>query len=469
MWYRYSQKGKLVNRSGIPDFEKTLGDFIRQSLEEDGPKGYKINFDTLNSLLKTRPEFKKYILSFVPIINMPYAKAGYNPQLKQLYLPNKFNRSVFGSIIHEMVHAVDNATTLSAWSGISALARSTELTPNDLGKTYEEFFNRQLALKLDLDYDLFMSRKDTPEMKKYIKQEAFAFRPELTREEWNKFNANRKNVRPDGMIYFGLTEELPTQLNDAIRIFSAANLKRVYAKFYKGKPNGKADFLNYVRSAFNSQGKGPFLSASMKELKEKIHQANPGLENVSALQDIIQPQWWNQFSKNISDNYSDLLNEFKPSSVSKVDVAINARAARLKNIVDSNHESVNKFIKLRSDLFGNLNKSLGKSFITLGEVFDKIHLNSPLWQLAEPVIEILLIELGKYIEDPDAYSAGENKFNYVNKKIDDILSDKSITNKYKYFIDNYSSFKKQMDSTQWDDIMSKLNDGIMRQNLFNKK
>jgi hypothetical protein len=26
-----------------------------------------------------------------------------------------------------------------------------------------------------------------------------------------------------------------------------------------------------------------------------------------------------------------------------------------------------------------------------------------------------------------------------------------------------------MDSTQWDDLMSKLNDGIMRQNLFNKK
>ena len=469
MWYRYSQRGKLVDRSGIPDFDKVLGDFIRQSLIQDNSDGYLIDFNKMNSLLSTRPEFEKYIKEFVPIVNMPYARAAYSPRYKTLHLPDKFKRRVLDSIVHEMVHAVDNATTLSNWSGISAIARSTELTPSDLGKTYEEFYDMQLANKLELDYKYFVQNKNTPEMKKLIRQDAFAFRPELTREQWQKFNANRNNVRPDGMIYYGLTEELPTHLNDAIRIFSPANLKRVYVKFYKGKPNGKNQFLEEVKTAISTQSNKPGLSNEMKILKEKIHMANPGLENVSALQEIIVPNWWSQFAKNLFDNYDNLVKEFKPSSVSKVDIAINARAAKLKQLVDANEDAAAKFIKARPDLFGNLNKALGKSFIGLGDMLDKLNLSSPLWQLAEPIIEILLIEFGKYLENPNAYSSGANQFDYINKKIDDILSDKSISNKYKYFIDNFASYKKSMDSSEWEDLLDKLNSGIIRQNLFNKK
>jgi hypothetical protein len=273
------------------------------------------------------------------------------------------------------------------------------------------------------------------------------------------------------MIYYGLTEELPTQLNDAIRIFSPANLKRVYTKFYKGKPHGKNQFLTDVKVAISTQGNKPGLSYEMKVLKEKIHMANPGLENVSALQEIIVPNWWSQFAKNLFDNYDNLLKEFKPSSVSKVDIAINARAAKLKELVDANKDSADKFIKIRPDLFGNLNKALGKSFIGLGEILDKLNLSSPLWQLAEPLVEIILIEFGKYLEDPNAYTSGGNRFDYINKKIDDILSDKSITNKYKYkyFIDNYNSYKNSMDSTEWTELISKLNSGITRLNLMNMK
>ena len=101
----------------------------------------------------------------------------------------------------------------------------------------------------------------------------------------------------------------------------------------------------------------------------------------------------------------------------------------------------------------------------------QINLSSPLWQLAEPLVEIILIEFGKYLEDPNAYNSGGNRFDYINKKIDDILSDKSITNKYKYkyFIDNYNSYKNSMDSTEWTELISKLNSGITRLNLMNMK
>ena len=86
--------------------------------------------------------------------------------------------------------------------------------------------------------------------------------------------------------------------------------------------------------------------------------------------------------------------------------------------------------------------------------------------MLEPALEIALNEFGKYLENPSAYSV-ENKYDYVNERIDYILSNKSISNKYKYFIDNYSSYKNLMDSVDWNNLIAKLNSGIARAALFN--
>lgn len=471
MWYKYSQRGKLVDRSGIPDMEKALSDFINQSVVKDNKGISMIDFDKLNSQLELRPEFKKYINKFVPVY-LPGAAGGYYRRYKQVHLPVVFSPAIFSSIIHETVHGVHFNTTRIEGSKISQKAWGTQLTPSDLGKTYKEFYDIQLghqvAYELGISYEDFLEMKDQPKVQEALKRKSFAFRPELTEDEWENFNKYRKNVKQNGIIYYGLEEELPAHLSDASRLFSAANLKRVYKLFYKGKPNAKNEFLKDIREAFSSQSSKPVLSEKLRELRSKILQANPGIRDAAALDNIILPNWWSQFAKNLFDNYDNLLKEFKPSSVSKVDIAINARAAKLKQLVDANEDAAAKFIKARPDLFGNLNKALGKSFIGLGDMLDKLNLSSPLWQLAEPVIEILLIEFGKYLENPSAYSSG-NQFDYVNKKIDDILSDKSISNKYKYFIDNFASYKKSMDSSEWEDLLDKLNSGIIRQNLFNKK
>jgi hypothetical protein len=132
--------------------------------------------------------------------------------------------------------------------------------------------------------------------------------------------------------------------------------------------------------------------------------------------------------------------------------------------------NISKDPKLNLDAIKKLLKELsgkmGKGSIALSQAVKGLNLNSPYWQLAEPALEIVLNEFGKYIENPSAYSI-ENKYDYVNKKIDDILSDKSISNKYKYFIDNYSSYKKLMDSVDWNRLIAKLNSSITRSNLFN--
>jgi hypothetical protein len=132
--------------------------------------------------------------------------------------------------------------------------------------------------------------------------------------------------------------------------------------------------------------------------------------------------------------------------------------------------NINKDPKLNLDAIKKLLKELsgkmGKGSIGLSRAIKGLNLQSPYWQLAEPALEIALNEFGKYLENPSAYSV-ENKYDYVNKKIDDILSDKSISNKYKYFIDNYSSYKNLMDSVDWNNLISKLNSGIARAGLFN--
>ena len=132
--------------------------------------------------------------------------------------------------------------------------------------------------------------------------------------------------------------------------------------------------------------------------------------------------------------------------------------------------NINKDPKLNLDAIKKILKELsgkmGKGSIGLSRAIKGLNLQDPRWQLAEPILEIALNEFGKYLENPSAYSI-ENKYDYVNKKIDDILSDKSISNKYKYFIDNYSSYKNLMDSVDWNNLIAKLNSGIARAALFN--
>ena len=134
--------------------------------------------------------------------------------------------------------------------------------------------------------------------------------------------------------------------------------------------------------------------------------------------------------------------------------------------------NINKDPKLNLDAIKKLLKELsgkmGKGSVALSQAVKGLNLNSPYWQLAEPALEIALNEFGKYLENPSAYSI-ENKYDYVNGRIDDILSDKSISNKYKYFMDNYSSYKKLMDSVDWNRLIAKLNSGISRSSLFNLK
>ena len=132
--------------------------------------------------------------------------------------------------------------------------------------------------------------------------------------------------------------------------------------------------------------------------------------------------------------------------------------------------NINKDPKLNLDAIKKLLKELsgkmGKGSITLSQAVKGLNLQSPFWQLAEPALEIALNEFGKYLENPSAYSV-ENKYDYVNERIDYILSNKSISNKYKYFIDNYSSYKNLMDSVDWNNLIAKLNSGIARAALFN--
>jgi len=111
----------------------------------------------------------------------------------------------------------------------------------------------------------------------------------------------------------------------------------------------------------------------------------------------------------------------------------------------------------RRDLYNNFLSTLRTLNIVLDESFN---LQDPRWQILEPIVELMLNELIKYLENPQQYKTDlqtdEQKIiKQLNKEIDKIINDKKIKDKKAYFLEHWSDSLKKLGTLEQNELLGK--------------
>lgn len=450
------------------------------------------------------PKFRKDLLSYINLQrDVDMTSIGVSPLVSSNLNPVEFLKST----LDQAQRVLDSKKQISIRIKNSLQERDSVIARRDLNQIEEEIRKIQLKVnKINELLQLTTSRADTRKVNLQYMLSEFnsSIMAELNKlskepkkkEKYNSLVSALKELQDMGVkidpAYTSYIEEIfPKPLE------SGAYLKQKELAELELKPAGELteeEFKRLIelrkRQRESVQGKGQAVevpaSAELAALEKSLGLTD---ENPNASQYPKAPVGTSETSQQVKgpDLFSRTTKapggkpvnnvqrvRFKSPVPSGSAVTIEELFKLVQNKPDrwEQFNNINKDPKLNLDAIKKLLKELsgkmGKGSIELSRAIKGLNLQSPYWRLAEPALEIALNEFGKYLENPSAYSI-ENKYDYVNKKIDDILSDKSISNKYKYFIDNLSSYKNLMDSVDWNNLISKLNSGISRSSLFNLK
>lgn len=327
MWYRISSQGRVIDR--IEDIENLLIDSIDKSvyLSLSGVK--KINFNKLNILL--HPKLKKYIKLIKPDPNSGYL-GGFDTANKILLLPPAYHPTVIQTIAHEVVHAIHMEDLKKL--PFQSQEWLDNLKPEHLKNSYQEYYESELhKFKFDLasknktvnkamnDFfskykiekfnqglDLFFDSEESAKFKGLLNDFKI-----ITESQWNEAKKLSSRVEPHSDLYYATNEELIAYFENAVNYFSVDNLKQVYDKYF----DDPAEFINYLRNVFGTISiykeekthikKFKGLTPELKKLMNMIANAT-GDGHRGALEHVIDPEWWSQLAKQITNNFTKLEN-----------------------------------------------------------------------------------------------------------------------------------------------------------------
>jgi hypothetical protein len=91
---------------------------------------------------------------------------------------------------------------------------------------------------------------------------------------------------------------------------------------------------------------------------------------------------------------------------------------------------------------------------------ENFNFQDPRWQLLEPVVELLLNELIKYMENPQQYKTNlqtdeQRIIKQLNEEIDKIINDKTIKDKKAYFLEHWSDSLKKLGTLEQNELLGK--------------
>jgi hypothetical protein len=166
-------------------------------------------------------------------------------------------------------------------------------------------------------------------------------------------------------------------------------------------------------------------------------------------------------SKEIMPSYKAPVKPFNLNTTIKVEGPKNWLASNLTKRTKASYEDAIKVIDFltyhKRDLYNKFISTLRTLNIVLDESFN---FQDPRWQLLEPVMEILMNELIKYLENPKQYKTNlitdeQRITKQLNEEITKIIKDKTIKDKKAYFLKHWGDSLKELGTLEQNELLSK--------------
>ena len=464
--FKIAQQGRLNldKQVGVEDFRNELKKLIGQALVRDNilkkeyytgnPLNFHIDFNKLNSLL--RNSYLGFYVSEIRDIKMVYAdyiaankaipEAVIDPINKNIYIPAEYNSKNFKAFVHEIVHAID--PQLINDNHYSSRNRMDHQRP------YYSQDKERLAFFEQLD-EFFESDK----LKKvleifYIKdKKKYPTKEFATKAFLDDFKNYMQNPLESMLFNKSRFHSYLIAANNGAHGFITDLLFNLY------EPLNTEEFQKLFGDIDQKSAKGyELMTAYFKKHPERrklrdnhyFNQLNKLFTNV-----------YLNVSKEIMPSYKAPVKPFNLNTTIKMEGPKSWLASNLTKRTTTSYEQAIKAIDFltyhRRDLYNKFISTLRTLNIVLDESFN---FQDPRWQLLEPIVEILMNELIKYLENPKQYKTNlttdeQRITKQLNEEITKIINDKTIKDKKTYFLEHWGDSLKKLGTLEQHELLSK--------------
>lgn len=454
MWYKQAQQGRLNldTQTGVENFREELKALIGKSLikHKYNPLLFVVDFKKLNSLLQASP-----LSRFVDVIgdirilhkvdpSQKNVRGQWDSFSKQILIPAVYNSDNYTTFLHEVVHSIDPV-------GRSKKLNMKELEAKDMTRPYYNQRSERLSFfenlhtfyseeKLNKVLEIFYIKNKKKYPTKEIAIKAFM-------EDFKNYMQNPE-------------ESIVLQTSRFHSYMVAANngddtISSLIMNSHKPLSNNE---ITSILGNLNPQ------SLKGREKYREYLRTHP--ERLEAR----DTQYYKQLQKFFSNVYANTAKKIMPgysAPVSSFDATKSIITSKnwlikLWAKTDSVPESVAQYwvdylVFKRKDLFNKFISTLRTLNIVLDENFN---FQDPRWQLLEPIVELMLNELIKYLENPQQYKTNlqtdeQRIIKQLNEEIDKIIDDKKIKDKKAYFLKHWSDSLKKLGTLEQNELLGK--------------
>ena len=463
MWYKQAQQGRLNldTQTGVENFREELKALIGKSLVRNklNPLQFVINFDKLNTLLKDSILYEDDFVYSIQDIKKakkldPLAKDSrgrFIPESKQIFIPAVYDAKNYTTYLHEVVHSIDPVVKEEP-------GKSFKLKQEDAKDSQRLYYNRRderLAFMENLHN--FYSEEKLEKVLEifYIKEKKkYPTRELATRAFMNDLKNYMQNPEQSILLQPSRFHSYMVAVNE-----NSQKIDLLLMGSYNYKPLSAQESKEIFGDVKPNSLKGN------EKLKEYLRKHPDRTE----ARDI---QYYNQLKKFFTNVYLKTESKIMPNNSAPVrpfDASKTISLAASKNWLaklwvktdgiplQTAQNWVDYLTYKRRDLYNNFLSTLGTLNIVLDESFN---FQDPRWQLLEPIVELMLNELIKYLENPQQYKTDlqtdEQKIiKQLNKEIDKIINDKKIKDKKAYFLEHWSDSLKKLGTLEQNELLGK--------------
>jgi hypothetical protein len=365
---------------------------------------------------------------------------------KEVFIPKVYNTSNYDTFLHEVVHSIDpvlagtslNLKELSAKDDFRPYFNQSQERLAFMENLYDFYSDEKLKKVLDIFY--------IKDKKKYPTQEL------ATRAYMNDLRNYMQN--PEQSILFQ-----PSRFHSYMRAVNEGINTPDWLLLNSYKPMTPQE----IKTIFGN--KNPE-SNEGREIYRKYLRDNPkrtearDIKYVNQLNKFFSNVFVNAASK-IMPNQSVAVRPFDASKTISLAASKSWLAklfSKLERVpIETALVMVDYLTYKRRDLYNKFISTLRTLNIVLDESFN---FQDPKWQLLEPVVEILMNELIKYLENPQQYKTNfqtdeQRTIKQLNEEITKIINDKTIKDKKAYFLKNWSDSLKELGTMEQNELLGK--------------